>query len=58
MFRVVAILAAIVGAAAFAPVSRVARSSAIKMSYEGEIGVTKVPSGRQPAYNNNPRPRH
>ena len=44
MFRVVAILAAIVGAAAFAPVSRVARSSALKMSYEGEAGVT-APAG-------------
>jgi len=49
MFRVVAILAAIVGAAAFAPVSRVARSSAIKMSYEGEIGVTKVPCSQHVA---------
>ncbi len=39
-FRFIAILASIVGASAFAPVARVARGSALKMSYEGEAGVT------------------
>jgi Chlorophyll A-B binding protein len=43
MFRAFAILASIVGASAFAPASRVARSS-LKMSYEGEAGVT-APAG-------------
>jgi hypothetical protein len=38
MFRFVALLVSIVGAAAFAPMARVARSSAIKMSFESEIG--------------------
>ncbi len=39
-FRFIAILASIVGASAFAPVARVARGSALKMSYESEAGVT------------------
>ena len=38
MFRFVAFLATIVSVAAFAPAARVARSSAIKMSFESEIG--------------------
>jgi len=38
MFRVAVFLAAILGAAAFAPVARMARSSAVKMSFESEIG--------------------
>ena len=38
MFRALAILASIVSVAAFAPASRIASSSALKMSYEGEIG--------------------
>jgi hypothetical protein len=43
MFRFVAILATLVSAAAFAPVSRVARS-ALKMTYENAVGVTS-PAG-------------
>jgi hypothetical protein len=40
MFRTVAILVAILAnVAAFAPVSRVARGSALKMGFENEIGV-------------------
>mmetsp|Transcript_18828 Transcript_18828/g.17044 ORF Transcript_18828/g.17044 Transcript_18828/m.17044 type:complete len:200 (+) Transcript_18828:42-641(+) len=38
MFRVVAFLAAILSVAAFAPVARVAKSNALKMSFESEIG--------------------
>ena len=38
MFRVALFLAAILGAAAFAPVARVARSAALKMGFENEIG--------------------
>jgi len=38
MFRVAILLIAIVSAAAFAPAARVARSSAMKMSFESEIG--------------------
>jgi len=38
MFRVALFLVAILGAVAFSPVSRVARSSALKMSFENEIG--------------------
>eukprot|EP01035_Chromulina_nebulosa_P019371 gene19371-25238_t len=38
MFRVIAILAAILSVAAFAPVARVARSNALKMAFESEIG--------------------
>ena len=38
MFRVVLFLVAILGAVAFAPASRMARSSAMKMSFENEIG--------------------
>jgi hypothetical protein len=37
-FRFIAILASIVGASAFAPMGRVARSSAMKMGYENELG--------------------
>jgi Chlorophyll A-B binding protein len=44
MFRALAILASIVGASAFAPASRVSGSSALKMSYANEAGVTK-PAG-------------
>ena len=39
-FRFIAILASIVGASAFAPMGRVAHSSALKMDYSGEYGVT------------------
>ena len=38
MFRAILTIASLVGAAAFAPVSQVARSSALKMSFESEIG--------------------
>jgi hypothetical protein len=39
MFRALAILASIIGASAFAPAARMARtSSALKMSFESEIG--------------------
>jgi hypothetical protein len=38
MFRALAILASFIGAAAFAPAARVARSSALKMAFENEIG--------------------
>ena len=38
MFRALAILATFVSAAAFAPASRVASSSALKMNYENAIG--------------------
>ena len=38
MFRVAVFLAAVLGAVAFSPVARVARSSAVKMSFESEIG--------------------
>ena len=41
MFRFVALLAAIVGAAAFAPVSRVSTRSALRMGYENELGVSE-----------------
>ena len=44
MFRTIAILASIVGAAAFAPAGRMARSSSLKMDYSGEAGVT-APAG-------------
>ncbi len=43
-FRFIAILASIVGASAFAPVARVARGSALKMSFESEIGA-QAPRG-------------
>ena len=43
MFRALVILASIVGAAAFAPASRMARSS-LKMTYSNEAGVT-APAG-------------
>ena len=38
MFRVVLLLVAILSVAAFSPVARVARSSALKMGFESEIG--------------------
>lgn len=38
MFKFVAILAALVGAAAFAPSSQKASSSALKMAFKGEMG--------------------
>ena len=38
MFRAIITVASLVGAAAFAPVSQVARSSALKMSFESELG--------------------
>jgi len=38
MFRTIAILASLISAAAFAPMGRVARSSAMKMSFEDAIG--------------------
>ena len=38
MFRALAILASLVSAAAFAPASRIASSSALKMSYEDQVG--------------------
>jgi len=38
MFRVVAFFAALLSVAAFAPAARVARSSAVKMAFESEIG--------------------
>ena len=38
MFRAIAILASFIGAAAFAPAGRMVRSSALKMSFESEIG--------------------
>jgi hypothetical protein len=38
MFRTLVLVASLVGAAAFAPVSQVARSSALKMSFEDAIG--------------------
>ena len=44
MFRTIAILASIIGAAAFAPAGRMARSSALKMDFSGEAGVT-APAG-------------
>ena len=44
MFRTIAILASIVGAAAFAPAGRMARSSSLKMDYSNEAGVTQ-PTG-------------
>jgi Chlorophyll A-B binding protein len=44
MFRALVVLASLIGAAAFAPAARMARSSALKMSYEGEAGVT-APAG-------------
>jgi Chlorophyll A-B binding protein len=44
MFRALVILASLIGAVAFAPAARMARSSALKMSYEGEAGVT-APAG-------------
>ena len=40
MFRATAILASIIGAAAFAPAARNAASSSLKMSFESEAGVT------------------
>jgi hypothetical protein len=43
MFRFITLLAAIVGAAAFAPSARVAsRSSALKMSYADEVRRRKL----------------
>lgn len=39
MFKFVAILASLVSAAAFAPASRITRTSALKMGFENEIGV-------------------
>ena len=38
MFRVVLVLVAILSVAAFSPIARVSRSSALKMSFESEIG--------------------
>ena len=38
MFRTIVILASIVGASAFAPSTRMARGSILKMSFESEIG--------------------
>jgi Chlorophyll A-B binding protein len=38
MFRTIAVIASIVGAAAFAPATSVARSSALKMSFENALG--------------------
>jgi hypothetical protein len=38
MFRALAVLASIIGAAAFAPVARVARGSSLKMSFENALG--------------------
>ena len=38
MFRAIVTIVSLVGAAAFAPVSQVARSSALKMSFESELG--------------------
>ena len=38
MFRAILAIATLAGAAAFAPVSQVARSSSLKMSFESEIG--------------------
>jgi hypothetical protein len=38
MFRFIALIASLISAAAFAPAARVARSSALKMSFESEIG--------------------
>jgi hypothetical protein len=38
MFRLTAVLALVASVAAFAPVGRVARSSALKMGFESEIG--------------------
>lgn len=40
MFASVLAVASLLGASAFSPASRMARSSALKMSYEGEAGVT------------------
>jgi hypothetical protein len=39
MLRVIAFLAALLSVSAFAPVARVARSNALKMNFENEIGV-------------------
>ena len=39
MFRALAVLASLVGASAFTPAARSARSSALKMSFDGEAGV-------------------
>ncbi len=39
MFRTIALLASLVGASAFAPAGRMATSSALKMSFESELGV-------------------
>ena len=41
MFRVAAILASVAGVAAFAPAGRMASSSALKMGFETEAGVTQ-----------------
>ena len=38
MFRTILTVASLVGAAAFAPVSQVVRSSSLKMSFESELG--------------------
>lgn len=38
MFRALCLLASIVGASAFSPVSNVARSSSLKMSYDSALG--------------------
>ena len=39
MFRSIALHASLVGASAFAPAGRMANSSAVKMSFESELGV-------------------
>ena len=41
MFRIAAILASVAGVAAFAPAGRMASSSALKMGFETEAGVTQ-----------------
>ena len=38
MFRVIVLLVAIIAVSAFAPMSRVSRSNALKMGFETEIG--------------------
>ena len=38
MYRTLVFVASLVGAAAFAPISQVARSSVLKMSFESELG--------------------
>lgn len=39
MFRAIALIASFIGASAFAPAGRMATSSAVKMSFESELGV-------------------